>query len=62
MQKKIDWTKEFGTGVKEIDAEHQEMIRILNKILDACRKYKKKKKLLILIDHLLELHKMALPF
>ncbi len=34
MQSKIEWTKDLETGVKEIDWQHQECIRLINALLD----------------------------
>lgn len=32
----ILWTEELATGVREIDEQHKEMFRQINRLLDAC--------------------------
>jgi hemerythrin len=34
----IEWNEDLATGVKEIDAQHKELFKRINRLLDACKR------------------------
>ncbi len=34
----IEWTEDLATGVKEIDDQHKELFKRINRLLDACKR------------------------
>ncbi|MBI5848062.1 MAG: hemerythrin family protein [Nitrospirae bacterium] len=48
----IEWTEDLATGVSRIDAQHQELFRRINSLLEACNKGKGKEEVIPVVKFL----------
>ncbi len=50
----IDWSDEMSVGVKEIDAQHQKLVKLINELNEAMSEGKSKQVLGDILDELIE--------
>jgi len=48
----IEWTTDLATGIDEIDGQHKELFKRINKLLDACRQGKGREEVKKVIEFL----------